>query len=156
MSFARPITLTDGTKTTQIPVAENQNLILGIATSNRDPLIWGDDANEWKPERWLFRAEAKDDDLTTEWTTKVPQRASDAKLPGVYSGMFVNTLSSRIMAHLHPDRMSFLDPGAFFSFPLLRLTLYKISCTPRPHAPRHGTYVYSRPEYLHQVETAVG
>ncbi|CAK5278595.1 unnamed protein product, partial [Mycena citricolor] len=40
-----PLTGTDGKTITEIPVAENQNVHIGIAAANRDPKIWGPDAN---------------------------------------------------------------------------------------------------------------
>jgi len=46
-------------------------VIIGIGAANLDPLIWGDNAHEWKPERWLGQGL----DIASE------------KLPGVYSGM---------------------------------------------------------------------
>jgi Cytochrome P450 len=54
-----------------IHLKANTNVIVGIAAVNCDPLIWGNDAEEWKPERWLGQGL----DIASE------------KLPGVYSGM---------------------------------------------------------------------
>lgn len=34
--------------------------------------LWGDDAHEWKPERWL---------------TPLPSTVTEARIPGVYSNM---------------------------------------------------------------------
>lgn len=44
-------------------------LFVGIAGSNRSKAVWGDDAQEWKPERWLGNKGPKE------------------KVPGIYSGM---------------------------------------------------------------------
>ncbi|EPQ52971.1 cytochrome P450 [Gloeophyllum trabeum ATCC 11539] len=71
MPLSRPIRGTDGQLITEVPVAKNQNVIIGIAAADRDPEIWGDDAAEWKPERW---------------TDGVPKRAAEAHLPGIYAG----------------------------------------------------------------------
>jgi len=27
--------------------------VIGIAAANRDPAVWGDDADEWRAERWI-------------------------------------------------------------------------------------------------------
>lgn len=44
---------------------------VGIGLANRDPAVWGDDAEDWKPERWL----------------NGPEEITKERLPGVYSGM---------------------------------------------------------------------
>lgn len=70
----RPVKGTDGQLIHEVPIAEGQNVIIGISTANSDPAIWGPDAAEWKPERWL---------------APMPQSVTSAHLPGVYSGMYV-------------------------------------------------------------------
>ena len=40
--------------------------------SNNDKAIWGEDAREWKPERWL---------------TPLPAAVEDARIPGVYGNL---------------------------------------------------------------------
>ncbi|KAG6865211.1 hypothetical protein C0991_004412 [Blastosporella zonata] len=57
--------------TVTIPVGTT--LFVGIAGSNRLESVWGPDAKEWKPERWLADVSAAS--------------SSRARLPGVYSGM---------------------------------------------------------------------
>ena len=72
VQLSRPVLLADGTTATAIPVLKNQNVIIGVAQANRDRGIWGQDAEEWKPDRWL---------------KPLPQSVNDARLPGVYSSM---------------------------------------------------------------------
>ncbi|EIM84927.1 cytochrome P450 [Stereum hirsutum FP-91666 SS1] len=55
-------------------IPENTNVIVGIKAVNCDETIWGPDANEWKPERWLG---------------PLPESVTSAGIPGVYS----NTLT---------------------------------------------------------------
>ena len=43
-------------------------------TIHRDKAVWGEDALEWKPERWL---------------APLPESVLDAKVPGVYSNLCV-------------------------------------------------------------------
>jgi cytochrome P450 len=49
-------------------------VIVGIEAYNRSTDLWGDDANEWKPERWL---------------KPLPKALADDHSPGVYSHMYV-------------------------------------------------------------------
>lgn len=57
----------------ELHLKKDTNVVVGIATANRDPAVWGDDADTWKPERWINHSV---DDLVKE------------QLPGVYSGMW--------------------------------------------------------------------
>ncbi|KAG5719279.1 Cytochrome P450 4F12 [Termitomyces sp. T112] len=57
--------------TVTIPVGTT--VFVGIAGSNRLESVWGPDAKEWRPERWLTEA--------------VPTSNSQVRLPGIYSGM---------------------------------------------------------------------
>ncbi|TFK27111.1 cytochrome P450 [Coprinopsis marcescibilis] len=70
LPLARTLTTLDGKQTNEIMVPRGTQVIVSIMSCNKDPLIWGPDANEWKPERWLS-----------------PPLASfvDAHIPGVYS-----------------------------------------------------------------------
>lgn len=70
LPFSRPIKGNDGTYMREVLVPKNTNVIVSILNSNRDPETWGDDALQWKPERWL---------------SPLPQRVVDAEIPGVYS-----------------------------------------------------------------------
>jgi len=54
----------------EVLVPKNTNVVVSIMNSNQDPEIWGDDALQWKPERWL---------------SPLPQNVIDAEIPGVYS-----------------------------------------------------------------------
>ena len=71
MPLLWPIKSADGkSELTQIPVKKNTSVIVSILNVNRSTKIWGDDAEEWKPERWL---------------QPLPQSVVDAKVPGAYS-----------------------------------------------------------------------
>ena len=47
-------------------------VVLDVAACNRDPALWGPDAAEWRPTRWL---------------EPLPRALEDARVPGVYSHM---------------------------------------------------------------------
>ena len=54
----------------EVIIADNTTVIVSIHGVNRSPAIWGPDATEWKPERWL---------------SPLPQSVTDARIPGIYS-----------------------------------------------------------------------
>lgn len=58
----------------ELYLPKNTPIIIGITAANRDPLVWGADATEWKPERWIGK--------------RIEEVASGAKLPSIYSGMY--------------------------------------------------------------------
>ena len=71
LPLAWPITAVDGkTQITEIPIKKNTGLVLSIVGTNHSEKIWGPDAAEWKPERWL---------------NPFPESVIKAKVPGVYS-----------------------------------------------------------------------
>ncbi|KAJ3527393.1 hypothetical protein NMY22_g9808 [Coprinellus aureogranulatus] len=72
LPLATPVTTTDGRKITEVPIAKDTLIFVSLHSCNRDPLIWGSDAEEWKPERWL---------------APLPASVADARVPGVYSNL---------------------------------------------------------------------
>ena len=67
-----PIRGLHGEEIHKVPVPKGTNVIVGITAVNRDKAIWGEDALEWKPERWL---------------SPLPESLTQARIPGVYSNM---------------------------------------------------------------------
>ena len=68
-----PIKSADGkSEITEIPLKKNTNVIVSILGANRSKRVWGEDADQWKPDRWL---------------NPLPESVSKAHLPGVYSQM---------------------------------------------------------------------
>lgn len=51
--LSKPVRQTDGSLVDRIPVPKGQAIIVSIVTYNRRKDIWGDDAEEFKPDRWL-------------------------------------------------------------------------------------------------------
>ncbi|KDQ55381.1 hypothetical protein JAAARDRAFT_134081 [Jaapia argillacea MUCL 33604] len=56
-----------------VTIPSGTTLFVGMAAANRSQAIWGNDAKEWKPERWLSGTE--------------PAKMTDGlRLPGIYAG----------------------------------------------------------------------
>lgn len=72
LPLSEPITGVDGSEMHEILIPKDTTVIVGILSSNRNKAVWGDDAGEWKPERWL---------------APLPGSVADAKIPGIYSNL---------------------------------------------------------------------
>ncbi|THU97769.1 cytochrome P450 [Dendrothele bispora CBS 962.96] len=70
--LSKPVTGADGRKISELALPKDTLVFIGSINSNRDPELWGPDAHEFKPERWL---------------SPLPQAIVDAHLPGVYSNL---------------------------------------------------------------------
>jgi len=53
-------------------VPKSTNVLIAIRGANRSADIWGPDAEEWKPERWL---------------SPLPDSVAKARIPGMYRNM---------------------------------------------------------------------
>ena len=73
LPLAWPIKATDGkSEIREIPLSKGTKVIISVYNSNRSKAVWGDDAHEWKPERWIG---------------KQADEVAKARFPGVYSSM---------------------------------------------------------------------
>jgi hypothetical protein len=70
LSLSSPIQDVNGREMHEIIVPENTNVYAHIFNFNRDPSVWGADAAEWKPERWL---------------TPLPESVGKANIQAVYA-----------------------------------------------------------------------
>ena len=70
----------DGTELTELFVRRGQRVVIHYQASNVNKALWGADAAEWRPERWL---------------APLPEVLEDAHIPGVYSNLYVNFSSKR-------------------------------------------------------------
>ncbi|THG96245.1 hypothetical protein EW026_g5553 [Hermanssonia centrifuga] len=68
----QPITAIDGTPIHEIAVPKGTMVLVALAACNRSRAVWGEDALEWKPERWL---------------SALPETVGKARVPGVYSNL---------------------------------------------------------------------
>ncbi|KAF5334841.1 hypothetical protein D9758_014295 [Tetrapyrgos nigripes] len=51
--LSKPIIGRDGSKITELTIPKDTSIIISLLNANRNLDIWGSDAAEWKPERWL-------------------------------------------------------------------------------------------------------
>ncbi|KAG6861366.1 hypothetical protein C0995_001099 [Termitomyces sp. Mi166 len=65
-----PIKGIDGREMESILVPKDTKIFIAILNANRDPLLWGPDSHEWRPERWL---------------KPLPEALHEAHMPGIYS-----------------------------------------------------------------------
>ncbi|KAI9458417.1 cytochrome P450 [Lactarius psammicola] len=72
LPLSSPIHDVNGRETHEIFVPKNTNVFIQMYNLNRDPSIWGSDAAEWKPERWL---------------APLPESVADANIQGVYASI---------------------------------------------------------------------
>lgn len=72
LPLAKPIIDIHGKKRTEIIVPNGTTITLSILGANTNTEMWGEDAREWKPERWI---------------SGLPSTVGEAKLPVVYSNM---------------------------------------------------------------------
>ncbi|KAH9046662.1 cytochrome P450 [Lactarius hengduanensis] len=80
LPLSSPIRDVDGREVHEIFVPKHTNVFAQISNLNRDPSIWGADAAEWKPERWL---------------APLPQSVADANIQGVYANTMTFTGGTR-------------------------------------------------------------
>ncbi|KAH6910599.1 cytochrome P450 [Coprinopsis sp. MPI-PUGE-AT-0042] len=72
LPLLKPVRGTDGKDITELFVRKGGTVFLSIQSWNCNRDLWGPDALEWKPERWL---------------NGLPQEIVEAKVPGVYSNL---------------------------------------------------------------------
>lgn len=70
MSLSTPIRGVNGNPIDKIPIPEQSTILIGIAASNTNKALWGADALEWKPDRWL---------------SPLPQAVTEAGIPGIFA-----------------------------------------------------------------------
>ncbi|KAI0657156.1 cytochrome P450 [Cubamyces menziesii] len=80
LPLSAPIRGLDGSLIDIIPVTKGMLIVTDIEASNCDKETWGEDAYEWKPERWL---------------KPLPSAVDEAHIPGVYSHLMTFIGGSR-------------------------------------------------------------
>ena len=74
LPLSQPLRCIDGSIVTELPVPKGTTCLLGLRACNTWKELWGEDAHEWKPERWL---------------KPLPKAVEDARIPGIYSNLCV-------------------------------------------------------------------
>ncbi|KAH0833223.1 cytochrome P450 [Lanmaoa asiatica] len=91
----RPIKAVSGEMLSEIAIPKGTTLIMSLLAANHNKDIWGEDALEWRPERWLNAAgkrvqlgrdESGESNLFAS-TEKTPGAKGRMKYPGVYASM---------------------------------------------------------------------
>ncbi|RXW18985.1 hypothetical protein EST38_g6860 [Candolleomyces aberdarensis] len=72
LPVSTPVTTLDGKTVDELFVPKGTKMFVSLLHCNTDPEIWGPDASEWKPERWL---------------SPLPDTVAEARVPGIYSHM---------------------------------------------------------------------
>lgn len=72
LPLSEPVRGRDGRLMHQLLVPKYTSVFVAITASNTNKALWGEDAYEWKPERWL---------------QPLPEAVLDAKIPGVYANL---------------------------------------------------------------------
>ncbi|KAG6855803.1 hypothetical protein H0H87_010721, partial [Tephrocybe sp. NHM501043] len=70
LPLSTPIKGVNGREMDSILVPKGTRVVVSILNANTDPLLWGPDSLEWKPERWL---------------APLPDALREAHMPGIYS-----------------------------------------------------------------------
>lgn len=70
MSLSAPFRGIDGTLISSLAIPEQSTILIGIAASNTNKALWGEDALEWKPDRFL---------------SPLPQAVTEAGIPGIFA-----------------------------------------------------------------------
>ena len=70
LPVSKPVIGVDGKEMGEVFVPKGTKIFISTLASNRNTELWGPDAYEWKPDRWL---------------SPLPNAVVNAKIPGVYS-----------------------------------------------------------------------
>ncbi|PCH40523.1 cytochrome P450 [Wolfiporia cocos MD-104 SS10] len=72
LSLGEPVIGTDGTVMKEIVIPKGTNIVIGSLGCNANKKLWGEDALEFKPRRWI---------------EGIPAAVTNASIPGVYSNL---------------------------------------------------------------------
>ncbi|KAG1744162.1 cytochrome P450 [Suillus paluster] len=117
----QPIRSASGEMISSIYVPENTTLIISILASNHNKEIWGEDASEWRPERWLSPSGERLHLGDGEGDSMSGGIKDGMKYPGVYGLIRAESRGER--------RMTFLGGGrACIGFKFAEMEISTLSC----------------------------
>jgi len=70
LPLSQPVYGAGGKPIYELPISKGTEIFMGVLGSNTNRELWGEDALEWKPERWL---------------SPLPDALMEAPIPGVYN-----------------------------------------------------------------------
>ncbi|RXW17125.1 hypothetical protein EST38_g8730 [Candolleomyces aberdarensis] len=134
LPFSKPIIGNDGKEMTEVLVPKGTKVFLSILGSNSNPDIWGPDAYEWKPEKWL---------------EGLPESVIGSKIPGIYShlmtflgggraciGFKFSQLEMKIVTSLLLDKFRFDPPkDKEIYWQMAAMTSPTVNGNPKPQLP---------------------
>ncbi|KAI1786391.1 cytochrome P450 [Ganoderma leucocontextum] len=80
LPLSAPMKAKDGSEISELFIPRGTTVITNLQASNRNKALWGEDADEWRPERWL---------------SPLPEALEEARIPGVYSNLMTFTGGAR-------------------------------------------------------------
>ncbi|KAK7039123.1 hypothetical protein VNI00_010308 [Paramarasmius palmivorus] len=133
LPLSKPVIGSDGSAMKEILVPKNTEIHCSIINGNRNTDVWGPDAAEWKPERWL---------------KPLPASLTDANMPGVYShlmtfsagqrsciGFKFSQLEMKVVLALLIRTFEFSDSGKEVSWDLTPITSPRMEGFDSPRMP---------------------
>ena len=86
----------DGNVVTELAIPKGTMFLLNLRACNTNKALWGEDALEWKPERWL---------------KPLPRAVEEARIPGIYANLYVAQRSAFCYVSHMSFRMTFISGG---------------------------------------------
>ncbi|KAI0760494.1 cytochrome P450 [Fomes fomentarius] len=141
--LSQPIRGVDGSMIHELLIPKDTTIGVGILSANRNKAIWGDDAMEWKPERWL---------------APLPESVTQAKVPGVYSNLMTflgggrscigfkfSQLEMKVVLCLLLAKFTFEPSGKKITWNLSNVRFPTVGDSPTPSMPLK-VGLYPRPD----------
>ncbi|PIL23231.1 cytochrome P450 [Ganoderma sinense ZZ0214-1] len=122
LPLAQPVRGVDGKLMHEIFVPKDTSISVGLLASNRNKAIWGEDAEEWKPDRWL---------------SPLPESVGDAHVPGIYSnlGFKFSQLEMKVVLCLLLSKFTFASSDKKITWNLSGVRFPTVGSSMKPSLP---------------------